>query len=303
MSFNFPNNPIIGQQVVNPTSSAIYTWDGVTWDGTYDSEVSNVLSGSFAKSSSLSPTIGRKIFKDLDFTEFNWFSPVHGNPTSSGAVITGSFITGDNFNGVRLTTGANSNGGVVRWSGSSYINFEEEDIWITFNTKLVKSSTAGIYTIFNGNTNFNGTSIPNTTFANNFAIQIDDNANNIKIYNQNSTPVATVSLIGGIQSDIYTQWDTIVWKGNDGYYMNLYQSYTSTPDTTFGLNKTFPYPIPVNTSNNNIVPIYLGTSLPTGSVFGIAGGQQFLGSNSNKFTNKLQIRSATLAPTFLGPYK
>ena len=43
MSFQFPNNPTIGQQVINPTSSAIYTWDGVTWDGLYDEEIHRIL--------------------------------------------------------------------------------------------------------------------------------------------------------------------------------------------------------------------------------------------------------------------
>jgi len=31
MAFNFPNNPTLGQQTVNPTSSQVYTWDGVAW--------------------------------------------------------------------------------------------------------------------------------------------------------------------------------------------------------------------------------------------------------------------------------
>jgi hypothetical protein len=51
MAFQFPNNPIIGDQVLNPTSSQYYTWNGTAWTQ-YPTSASYAISSSFAVTSS-----------------------------------------------------------------------------------------------------------------------------------------------------------------------------------------------------------------------------------------------------------
>jgi hypothetical protein len=51
MPFQFPNTPIIGQSVLNPTSSQYYTWNGTAWTQ-YPTSASYAISSSFAVTSS-----------------------------------------------------------------------------------------------------------------------------------------------------------------------------------------------------------------------------------------------------------
>ena len=51
MAFQFPNNPTIGQSVLNPTSSQYYTWNGTAWTQ-YPTSASYAISSSFAVTSS-----------------------------------------------------------------------------------------------------------------------------------------------------------------------------------------------------------------------------------------------------------
>ena len=314
MSFQFPNNPTIGQQVINPTSSAIYTWDGVTWEGDYLEEIQRILpKASFAVTASIANEISSNpIFSNTSLTEFNWFSPVNGNPTASGAILTGSsvansatFVTTNNYDGVRVATSGQAAGGTITLS-SSYIDFDSNDIWITWDTKIDRNNTNGLFLTLNRELNpvpaAGFTAVP-IVVSSSLAIRLNDNSNTIQVYNSSSTNLrAEFTPIGGIQDNVYTQWDFIIWKQGANYLMNIYQSFTSAPNTEFGLNKKFPYPVPVNTTNNNIVPINLGTQLPKGGFKQIVGVTAF-STNTNMFTNKLQIRSATLAPFILGPYK
>jgi len=308
MSFQFPANPNIGDTVINPTSSINFTWDGVKWASTPTSASFSITS-SYTEASQVAYQIGNKVFTNGNL-EFSWYSPIHGNPTASGAIITGNgntqFITTNNYDGVRLTnTAAGSNrSGSVYWLNST-IDFDSpQGIWCTWNTKNNDGFFGPILSINSVNPP-TGSLIGDVT-SSGVSIFFDDGAENIKISN-NGLLLSTITPIGGgIQDNTIIQWDAVFYKSESNYYLNLYQSWIiDVPvvggDFAYGLGKTFPYPIPVSTANNNITTINLGTTMPTGEFLGFYCRSGLTTSTIDAFVNKLQVRSAELAPLVLGP--
>ena len=305
MAFQFPASPTLGQIVINPVSGINFTWNGTTWSST-PFTASFAVTASYTPTASIAYQVGSQVFTNQN-TEFSWFSPVNGNPTASGGIITGNgntaFSTANNFDGVRLintAAGANRSGSVY-WDDSE-INFDcPEGIWCTWNTR---NSDGFFGTILNINS-LNpptGSQIGNVT-SSGVSIYMNESTEQIEISKDGSL-ITTFSPIGSLFDNALIQWDAVFFKSGSNYFLNLYEGYPVNVGTgvEYGLGKTFSYPIPVSTSNNNVTTINLGTTMPTGQFLGFYARSGLSTSTITSLVNRLQVRSAALAPLLLGPY-
>jgi hypothetical protein len=290
MSFQFPNNPSVGDKVINPTSSIVYTWVGDRWS-------SQPTTSSIAATAL--QVVSSPIFTNGD-TRFAWSTMFHGNPTGSNGVLSGSavFTTTNNFDGVRLTTNVNNQRGLCYWS-SSRISVENGPVWMSFGTKAAGTAD-GIFVYINADAPVSGSSVNDSSGLTIFLDEFNGGTTDaVKIYNSSSL-VRTISTPGDLEGDDFCYWDVLYFKSGSNYYANIWLSRTL--DNQAGPRYMFePTLLPVsNTTGSAQSLINLGTVFPQGGFFGVIGFTA--GLNAFHFFNHLEIRSGYLLPESYNSY-
>jgi hypothetical protein len=253
--------------------------------------------------------VGKPVFSD-GTNQFNWVSSVNGNPTTifNGSATLGSyssFVTTNNYDGVILTPDTTNRSGSVYWSGSRHISVEDGPVWVSFAIKGFASNVAELGWYFHLNSEL---TLPRNSAANEIAngtgITIFNDQYNgggatadvIRVYNNNNTLIKEFGVIDGTTtSNIWNKWDLLFYKEGLNYFVNIYQS--RGVSTIIPSKFDMPVLLPFNTSNANTdnAAINLGTTWPTGSIFGFSGRTASSRSVIN-WVNSLQIRSGYLLP-------
>lgn len=114
MAFDFPNNPTLGQSITNPSSSQIYTWDGVAWS-------SAPVTASFAllaSTASLANTSSYGLFS-LTATSASHALNADNAITSSHALNANQALTSSYINVIGLGVGVNYGPNQLQLTGST----------------------------------------------------------------------------------------------------------------------------------------------------------------------------------------